>query len=48
MELKVDSPNVNYTPQYIESKYEYQYTKAEKSGQQILVSFQNCISLKTH
>lgn len=38
MELKVDSPNVNYTPEYIESKYEYQYTRAEKNGKEILVS----------
>lgn len=38
MELKVDSPNVNYTPEYIESQYEYQYTRAEKNGKEILVS----------
>lgn len=36
MELKVDSPNVNYTPEFIESQYEYQYTRAEKNGKEIL------------
>lgn len=37
MEIVVNSPNVKYTENYIETKYTYEYTRAEKQGNQILV-----------
>lgn len=43
MQVVVNSPNVKYTENYIESKYDYQYTKAKKEGNQILVSNFNLI-----
>lgn len=33
MQVVVNSPNVKYTENYIESKYDYQYTKAKKRRQ---------------
>ncbi|KAL1494113.1 hypothetical protein ABEB36_009763 [Hypothenemus hampei] len=30
MEITVNSPNVKYSDKYVEAKYDYQYTKAEK------------------
>ena len=37
MDIVVNSPNVKYSENYIESNYEYLYTKAEKSGSKIEV-----------
>jgi len=34
--LKVDSPCVKYTPDYIESKYDYQSTELEKQGDTLI------------
>ncbi|KAJ3645891.1 hypothetical protein Zmor_023513 [Zophobas morio] len=38
MDIVVNSPNVKYSENYIESNYEYLYTKAEKSGSKIEVT----------
>ncbi|KAL3273938.1 hypothetical protein HHI36_015362 [Cryptolaemus montrouzieri] len=37
MEVFVDSENVKYSDNYIESKYDYQYSTAEKTGNKITV-----------
>ena len=37
MDIVVNSPNVKYSENYIESNYEYLYTKVEKSGSKIEV-----------
>lgn len=38
MEIKVNSENVKYSDNYIEAKYEYQYTRATRDGNKITVS----------
>lgn len=38
MEIKVNSDNVSYSQDYIQAEYKYQYTKAEKVGNQLVVS----------
>ncbi|XP_044758591.1 inositol-3-phosphate synthase 1-B [Coccinella septempunctata] len=38
MEVVVDSDNVRYDVDFIESKYDYQFTEAEKIGDKILVT----------
>lgn len=38
MEVKVQSPNVRYTPDYIESVYKYQSTEVHRNGGQELVA----------
>ncbi|CAH1973688.1 unnamed protein product [Acanthoscelides obtectus] len=38
VDITVDSANVKYTPNYIEAKYDYQYTSAVKEGSRILVT----------
>lgn len=43
MDIKVDSDIVIYSEDYIEAKYDYQYTKAEKVGNRLVVStFESC------
>lgn len=37
MDIKVISDKVKYTENYIEAKYEYQYTSASRNGNKILV-----------
>lgn len=37
MEIVVDNPSVNYTEEYIETKYDYHYTRAEKINNKIKV-----------
>lgn len=37
MDIKVNSDKVKYTENYIESKYEYQYTRANRDGNKITV-----------
>ncbi|CAH0564849.1 unnamed protein product [Brassicogethes aeneus] len=37
MEITVESPNVTYSDNYIEAKYDYQYTRAAKDGHRIVV-----------
>lgn len=38
MEIKINSDNVKYHENYIEAKYEYQYTKSTRDGNKITVS----------
>lgn len=38
MDIKVNSDNVKYSENYIEAKYEYQYTRANRDGNKITVS----------
>ncbi|KAF7272703.1 hypothetical protein GWI33_014535 [Rhynchophorus ferrugineus] len=38
MELVVNSPNVKYTDQFIEAKYDYQYTKGVENGKTVVVN----------
>ncbi|XP_066258413.1 inositol-3-phosphate synthase [Euwallacea similis] len=38
MELTVNSPNVKYSDKYIEAKYNYQYTHAERNGDEIVAT----------
>lgn len=38
MEIKVNSENVKYTKDYIEAKYDYQFTKVDTDGNKITVS----------
>lgn len=38
MEINVNSENVKYSDNYVEAKYEYQYTRATRDGNKIMVS----------
>ncbi|CAG9773985.1 unnamed protein product [Ceutorhynchus assimilis] len=38
MDLVVISPNVKYTDKYIEAQYNYQYTKSEQNGKNIMAT----------
>lgn len=38
MAIVVDSSNVKYSAEYIETKYEYQFTKVDKKDTKLIVS----------